>query len=192
MKKSPWSLLILLSLAAVIWWFGRPAPQTPAESPKPTPQATSAPKKADETPTPLTNPVQVQAVMEAPPPPKAPVRIEAPPPKPVQPPPDYFESIQNSPQRQEAEEIALQFRNYGQRFGGNPTGTNAEIVQALRGANQARANYLPQNARLSEKGELIDTWGTPYFFHSNSALETEIRSAGPDKKLHTPDDIVTK
>lgn len=194
MKKPFWSLLILLILfvlAAVFWWFGRPAPQTPIDTSKPAQKASPAPKKA-EPPVPLTTPVQVQAVTTAPPPPKAPVRIEAPPPKPVVAPPDYFESIQNSPQKQEAEDIALQLRNFGQRFGGNPTGTNSEIVQALRGSNPAKANYLPQNARLNGNGELIDSWGTPWFFHSNSATETEIRSAGPDKKLHTPDDIVTK
>ncbi len=120
------------------------------------------------------------------------MRIEAPPMKPVAIPADYLQSIQSTPERQQAEEIALNLRNYGQRFGGNPTGTNAEIVAALRGANPARANYLPQNARLNENGEVLDPWGTPWSFHSNSAFDTEVRSAGPDMKLHTPDDIVTK
>ena len=93
---------------------------------------------------------------------------------------------------QEMEEVALQLRNFGQRFGGNPTGSNAEIATALNGGNEKRAIYLPQNAQLNGNGELLDPWGTPYFFHSNSATETEVRSAGPDKILHTRDDLTTK
>jgi hypothetical protein len=190
MKPALWSLTALILLAGILLWFTSreaPAPQTPSQPPP----AVKAPAKA-ETPAPITSPAQVEAVAAPQTAPKAPVRIEAPPMKPVVIPADYLQSIQNSPQRQEAEEIALNFRNYGQRFGGNPTGTNAEIVRALRSENPARANYLPQNARLNEKGELIDSWGTPWFFHSNSATDTEIRSAGPDKTLHTPDDIVTR
>lgn len=190
MKPALWSLLILLATAA-IWWLGSPSVSPPASVPETAPKAVKAPPKP-ETPAPITSPAQVSAVTTTPAAPKAPVRIEAPPMKPVAIPADYLQSIQSTPQRQEAEEIALNLRNYGQRFGGNPTGTNAEIVEALRGANPARANYLPQNARINEKGELIDSWGTPWFFHSNSANDTEIRSAGPDMRLHTPDDIVTK
>lgn len=122
-----------------------------------------------------------------------PVRIEAPPPAPVQVPPDYPASIQPGPEHQEAEEIALNIRNFSQRFGGNPVGSNAEIVQALQGGNPGKANYMPQSAmRLNGNGELIDKWGRPYFFHANSATEMEVRSAGPDGRLFTPDDIVTK
>ena len=111
----------------------------------------------------------------------------------VTPPPDYFEIVRSSPEFQQMEELALNIRHFGQRFGGNPTGSNAEITQALNGGNEKRAIYLPANLKhLNEKGELLDPWGTPYFFHSNSATDTEVRSAGPDKVLHTRDDIVTK
>lgn len=98
-----------------------------------------------------------------------------------------------SPAKEQADDIALNIRHFGQRFGGNPTGTNAEIVKALTGENEARANYLPPELRkLNDQGELIDQWGTPYFFHSDSATETEVRSAGPDRKMWTADDIVSK
>ena len=40
-------------------------------------------------------------------------------------------------------------------------------------------------------GELVDRWGTPYFFHSVSAEKMEIVSAGPDKELWTDDDVVS-
>ena len=87
--------------------------------------------------------------------------------------------------------MALNIRHFGQRFGGNPTGTNAEIVKALTGGNEKGATYLaPDLKGLNENGELVDRWGTPYFFHSNSATDMEVRSAGPDKRLYTEDDIV--
>lgn len=89
--------------------------------------------------------------------------------------------------------MALNLRHFGQRFGGNPVGTNAEIVNELNGGNPKRARYLPQeNLRLNEKGELLDFYGTPYFFHQNSSTETEVRSAGADRQLWTADDIIVK
>ena len=98
---------------------------------------------------------------------------------------------QEDPAIAEAETLALNIRHFGQRFGGNPVGTNAEIVKALTGGNPKRATYLPPDLkRLNENGELIDRWGTPYFFHANSATEMEVRSAGPDKRLYTEDDVV--
>lgn len=97
------------------------------------------------------------------------------------------------PAREEAEAIALNLRSFGQRFGGNPTGTNAEIVKTLNGGNPQGVRYLPQeHVRLNEQGELLDSFGTPYFFHQLSAQEMEIRSAGPDKTLWTQDDIAVK
>ena len=108
-------------------------------------------------------------------------------------PPGYLESLRQGPEQQEAEEIALNLRNFGARFGGNPSGTNAEIVKTLNGGNPQGVRYLPdQLLRLNDQGELLDPWDTPYFFHQLSAKETEIRSAGPDKTMWTPDDILAK
>lgn len=97
------------------------------------------------------------------------------------------------PARIEADSIALNLRHFGQRFGGNPVGTNAEIVRYLNGGNPQGVRYLPQEyQRFNEAGELLDPWGTPYFFHQVSAKETEIRSAGPDRVLWTGDDVLAK
>lgn len=110
--------------------------------------------------------------------------------RPKRPPPLPYD---DSPARQEAEAVALNLRHYGQRFGGNPEGTNAEIVKALNGGNAKGARYLPQeNLRLNDQGELLDSFGTPYFFHQISSTEMEIRSAGPDRTLWTADDIAVK
>jgi hypothetical protein len=79
-------------------------------------------------------------------------------------------------------------------FGGNPVGTNEEITRALNGDNPKQANFLSAEAgmRVNTNGELVDSWGTPYFFHQLSGTETEIRSAGPDRTMWTADDIITK
>ena len=85
-------------------------------------------------------------------------------------------------------------REYGLKFGGNPVGNNAEITKALNGGNPKQISFLRPDAgyTVSANGELLDSWGTPYFFHQLSAKETEIRSAGPDRKMWTEDDLVTK
>jgi hypothetical protein len=79
-------------------------------------------------------------------------------------------------------------------FDGNPIGTNLEITQALNGENPREAKFLSpeKGLRTNAKGELIDSWGTPYFFHQLSGKEMEIRSAGPDRIMWTADDLVTK
>jgi len=46
-----------------------------------------------------------------------------------------------------------------------------------------------QHAALNARGQLVDRWGTPLFFHALGNGRFEIRSAGPDRKLWTADDI---
>jgi hypothetical protein len=83
--------------------------------------------------------------------------------------------------------------NYHATFGENPVGTNPEIAAALHGKNPKQINFLEDSGlRLNGKGEIIDGYGTPFFFHQISAHEMEIHSAGPDKVMWTPDDLVTK
>jgi hypothetical protein len=85
-------------------------------------------------------------------------------------------------------------RNYGAQFGGNPVGTNPEITRALGGDNPKQVNFLKagDGLRVNANGELVDPWGTPYFFHQLSGTEMEIHSAGPDRVMWTTDDLVAK
>ena len=84
-------------------------------------------------------------------------------------------------------------RDFRTRMGENPVGSNAEIMQALMGGNSAGARLGPSSGQsLSADGELVDRWGTPYFFHQLSKNSMEIRSAGPDRRMWTADDLVTK
>ncbi|HVV71624.1 MAG TPA: hypothetical protein VHI52_09025 [Verrucomicrobiae bacterium] len=97
-----------------------------------------------------------------------------------------------------APETALQnmrstIRQYGSMFSGNPVGTNQEITQELKGENPRHINFLTEDGnRVNSNGELVDTWGTPYFFHQISGHEMEIRSAGPDHIMYTGDDLVVR
>ena len=60
----------------------------------------------------------------------------------------------------------------------------------LAGNNKRKlAVLLPNHPSLNQEGELLDRWGTPYWFHPVSRDLMEIVSAGPDKKLWTEDDV---
>jgi hypothetical protein len=74
---------------------------------------------------------------------------------------------------------------------GNPVGNNAEITAVLSGRNQLRLALIPpDHPAINQAGELCDRWGTPFFFHAESANKMEIRSAGPDRKMWNEDDVV--
>jgi hypothetical protein len=84
--------------------------------------------------------------------------------------------------------------NYQSAFGENPVGDNAEITAALMGKNPKQINFIREDTglRVNEKGELLDGYGTPFFFHQISGKLMEIHSAGMDRKLWTFDDQVTR
>jgi hypothetical protein len=91
------------------------------------------------------------------------------------------------------DDVQFMLRDFRTRLGGNPVGTNAEIMKKVMGRNQAQARLgPPEGQKLNEQGELIDRWGDPYFFHQLSMNEMEVRSAGPDRTMWTSDDIVVK
>lgn len=75
--------------------------------------------------------------------------------------------------------------------GGNPVGTNREITRALTGRNKMRLVWVdPAHPAINDKGELCDRWGTPFFFHQESAHAMGVRSAGPDQEMYTEDDTL--
>jgi hypothetical protein len=85
-------------------------------------------------------------------------------------------------------------KNYGTTFGENPVGTNQEITEALQGKNPKGINFISADSglRVNENGEMVDAYGTPFFFHQISGKQMEIRSAGQDRKMWTFDDLVTR
>jgi len=74
--------------------------------------------------------------------------------------------------------------------GNRPLSANEDWASLLRGENAAHERFLPdQHIALNPQGQLIDRWGTPLFFHALGGGRYEVRSAGPDKKLWTDDDL---
>jgi hypothetical protein len=71
-----------------------------------------------------------------------------------------------------------------------PLSANEDWADLFRGKNAAREEFLPaQHVALNDQGQLIDRWQTPLFFHALGGGRYEIRSAGPDSKLWTEDDL---
>ena len=71
-----------------------------------------------------------------------------------------------------------------------PLSANEDWARALQGRNPGRERFLPdQHVALNARGQLIDRWGTPLFFHAVGRGEFQIRSAGPDGRLWTADDL---
>ena len=71
-----------------------------------------------------------------------------------------------------------------------PMSVNEDWAAAFRGLNPARERFLPdQHVALNAQGQLVDRWQTPLFFHPLGNHRFELRSAGPDKKMWTADDL---
>ncbi|NJM38265.1 MAG: hypothetical protein HC845_10635 [Akkermansiaceae bacterium] len=89
--------------------------------------------------------------------------------------------------------IQQMFSRYRTITGENPVGTNAEMMKAIMGGNPKSAMLgPPEGQTVSGDGELLDEWGAPYFFHQLTKDVIEIHSAGPDRKLWTGDDVLSR
>ena len=76
------------------------------------------------------------------------------------------------------------------RAANQPLSANEDWAALFRGQNATHERFLPDHhAAFNGKGQLIDRWGTPLFFHAMGSGRYEVRSAGPDGKLWTDDDI---
>lgn len=73
-----------------------------------------------------------------------------------------------------------------------PIGDDRDLARALLGRNRDGLAFLTADSPAYDPttGHLRDRWGTPYFVHPRAPRDFEIRSAGPDKKLFTDDDLV--
>lgn len=86
--------------------------------------------------------------------------------------------------------VQFALRDFRSALKENPVGNNAEITKALLGDNLKQAKMdVPTGSKVSPDGELLDPWGTPYFFHQMGGDKMEVRSAGPDRVMWTKDDV---
>ncbi len=125
-------------------------------------------------------------------PPAPPVVADVPPPATAPLLPDTTNASPASPVM-ELDNVSFAIRDFRTALKENPVGSNAEITRALLGDNSKQVKTpVPSGSSINAEGELCDRWGTPYFFHQLSSNSMEVRSAGPDRKMWTGDDLVTK
>jgi len=174
--------IFIVAAFALVMWTTRPAPtRAPAASsvekaapiagnpPQGIPEGKAPPPVSEATPLP---PLPSQTVVTR-------SGVPMPPPPP----------IDEATIERELTHVQFMLRQFRDVLGENPIGNNAEIMAAVLGKNLKQAKIgAPEGQILNQDGELLDHWGTPYFFHAVSKDEMEVRSAGPDRRLWTGDD----
>ena len=72
-----------------------------------------------------------------------------------------------------------------------PIGGNEDLAARLLGENSSRQAFLPADHPVfGPEGRLVDRWGSPLFVHPLASRSIGLRSAGPDQRLFTEDDLV--
>jgi hypothetical protein len=88
------------------------------------------------------------------------------------------------------EMLRLYLRAMHQRQG-FPIGNDSDLVRVLTGHNPMHLVILPSDhPGVRADGRLCDRWGTPIWVHARGNNAFEIRSAGPDLRMFTSDDLV--
>lgn len=95
----------------------------------------------------------------------------------------------DTPPERELEIIQDLISQHQRALGPGSFGDNNDVTRALVG-DSGDGVWLPRQSSRIREGQLLDRWGSPYWFHANGEKNLEIRSAGPDKNLFTPDDII--
>lgn len=169
--------LALLAVVFSVTWWGLAPDEPPRREVKPAPQVK---RPVDNTSLTLAPPVTPQA------PPLDPAAIDPE----IQEMADKLAAKTENPSRdlEIVNDFIDLYRKVFQQ--GNPIGLNEDITSVLTGHNARNGVLFPPGSPMIVKGQLVDRWGTPYWFHPNSAYQMEIRSAGPDRQLFTPDDVV--
>ena len=174
-------LTIIALIAAVVVPY---CARTPRAQPKPTTPPAAPSAKPAPTPTPVSTNAPERPAL-------APVTPAASFPR------SPLADSLNSPATTPADDLRTVSRLlslYRERFDAYPAfGDNAQLVNALSGANPHRIPLLARDAPAvsAATGELLDRWGTPYLFHAISRDALEIRSPGPDRAPYTADDVVS-
>lgn len=96
---------------------------------------------------------------------------------------------EETPPERELEIIQDLLSQHNRALGPGTFGDNNDVTRALVG-DSGDGIWLPRTSPRIRNGELLDRWGTPYWFHANGDSNIEIRSAGPDKNLFTSDDLI--
>lgn len=203
MKSRPYVLYLVLGVAALALWQAWRSAHRPADDRPPAPvvvQATPPEVASAPAPTPGTPPlaavpggstpaaVPAGATGSIPPGPTAAVIAAVPTGNAPGPAAAPGQTAQTDVVR-----VRHMVSDYHTLMGENPVGTNAEIMKQMTGENSRQATLGPPDGMaLNGQGELVDPWGTPYFFHQLSRDKMEVRGAGPDRVMWTADDVIAR
>ena len=77
---------------------------------------------------------------------------------------------------------------YQAEFDKYPSGSLAEIVQALVGNNPRKRVFLLTGRSTNSAGQFVDPWGTPYEITVESNKHVMIRCAGKSRVFGDKDD----
>ena len=69
-------------------------------------------------------------------------------------------------------------------------GFNEDLIPALTDRAALGDAALPLDHPSIRDGHLLDRWGTPWQVHPLAADDIQLRSAGPDRRLYTADDLM--
>lgn len=75
--------------------------------------------------------------------------------------------------------------------GGRGIAFNEDLIPALADRDALGEAALPADHPAIREGRLIDRWGTPWQVHPLASDLIQVRSAGPDRRLYTADDLVS-
>lgn len=177
----PWRLVALAALAglAALWWVTRPA--RPALVPAP-PEIRSV--------QPVPAPATRHAFTPAAPPSLLPARLAT-----ADAPALSWERLlaaDGSPAEDLAAlaDLVAGYQQSGLGDARRSLGFNEDLVAALTDRAALGDAALPATHPALRDGRLLDRWGTPWQVHPLAAGLTELRSAGPDQRLYTADDLV--
>lgn len=112
------------------------------------------------------------------------------------PPPPFFEGYGNPDRPAEADVEAVvraleEFWRLEKDPDRLPLQSNATITAYLQGGNPEGIPYFPDGLEaINAEGEIADRWGRALHFHAIAVNEIAVRSAGPDGRLFTGDDLV--
>jgi hypothetical protein len=78
--------------------------------------------------------------------------------------------------------LAAAIRQFTTEYGLPPSGSQAEIMNALFGDNARKIMFFETNPKwISPAGEFLDPWGTPYRIDLSDPVKPKVYSCGKDK-----------
>jgi hypothetical protein len=183
MKRSTFVFAIVLIALAVGGWFWFVITSDTPRSASPQPSS-SKPVAAPQKPKPAP-----EVARPAPPPPEPPPRDRRAIDPEIQKLADRLTDHAQTPLN-DLEIVNEFFTMYLKNFSDLSVGSNEDLTAILTGSNPMQGVLFPADSPMIMNGQIVDRWGSPYWLHPNSGANVEIRSAGPDKSLFTPDDVI--